>query len=283
MDIPFHQQQLRFIIDLASHRTPLLDDFFRFLNYFDTYYFTLFLIPILWIGISYRWGLRIFYLMVTNILVNGALKILVGWPRPSTDCPAVGLFHFDSGGFPSGAAQTAFLLGGLLIYRFKTKAAWALGLFYILIMSFSRLYLGVHYPIDVLGGWIVGSLLLVSYIRSIDRIEHFFATHGFFHGIALGIGIPLFILWITNGVGVAAQMMLAIGIAAGAVIALRFNLFLPDAKTVKEAIPRIFFAFSSVVIFLGLCPSEYWMAGNFFLSLWITLIAGPLYRTCWGK
>src|SRR5262245_52711156 len=148
--LPFHEEQLTFMIDLARHRIALLDPFFRFLNYFDSSYFFFALIPVIWLGISYQWGLRIFYWGTLGSLTNALVKYLVGWPRPSTDLPEIGLLHLHSNGFPSGAAQVCLFLGGLLIYYWRTPTAWIIGSIYILLISFSRLYLGVHYPIDLL-------------------------------------------------------------------------------------------------------------------------------------
>src|SRR5271163_2718599 len=109
--LPYHQQQLEFMIDLARSRIEFLDPFFRFLNYFDSPYFFFVLIPVIWIGFSYQWGLRIFYWATINNLINSFVKNAFAWPRPSTDLPELGLFTPSSHGFPSGGAQMSMLLG----------------------------------------------------------------------------------------------------------------------------------------------------------------------------
>src|SRR3990167_628111 len=101
-NLPFHQKQLEFMTDLACNRIEFLDPFFRFLNYFDTPYFFFILIPVIWLGVSYKWGLRIFYWATLNNLIIMAVKNAIGWSRPSTDLPEIGLFHPPSFGFPSG-------------------------------------------------------------------------------------------------------------------------------------------------------------------------------------
>src|ERR1700682_4176658 len=107
----WHQEQLQFMIDLAQNRIAFLDPFFRFLNYFDTDYFFFLLIPLIWIGFSYQWGIRIFYWLTLNNAVNSAAKLIVGWPRPNTEIPEIGMFHPTSFGFPSGGAQSCMFLG----------------------------------------------------------------------------------------------------------------------------------------------------------------------------
>lgn len=176
MQLPFQTEQLNFLTEIANHRTPFLDPIFLFLNYFDTPYFAAFLITLVWLGFSYRWGLKVTYLFFISGLLNYALKYAFELPRPTVAMPELGMFLFKSPGFPSGGAQTAFLFGSLLISQYKNLAAWIVGIFYILLISFSRLYLGLHYPIDILGGWTVGATLFIAFMfldKPIDyRISH---------------------------------------------------------------------------------------------------------------
>src|SRR5262249_26815749 len=73
--------------------------------------------------------------------------------------------HIVTGpGFPSGHAMTAVTLYGLILYQAwpRLRSAWARGLaglgsgLTILMVGFTRLYLGDHYPLDVLGGYSFG-------------------------------------------------------------------------------------------------------------------------------
>jgi undecaprenyl-diphosphatase len=81
---------------------------------------------------------------------------------------------FDSGyhasfySFPSGHATVAVGLYGMLTlvlaYRLRGAARWAVvvsGIFVVLLIGFSRLYLGVHYPTDIVAGYLAALLWLV--------------------------------------------------------------------------------------------------------------------------
>ena len=96
-----------------------------------------------------------------NILLNGALKLVFHRPRPSVfewQTPAV------SSSFPSGHAMSATAVYGTVAYLLirLQKHRWSRALtlagtvLLILLICLTRLYLGVHYPSDVLGGMIVG-------------------------------------------------------------------------------------------------------------------------------
>jgi len=96
--------------------------------------------------------------------VSDALKAAVGEHRPSGYHPLVGLPHSSS--FPSGHATISFACATVLAVL-EPRAGPA---FFTLAaaIAYSRLYLGVHWPLDVLAGaalGIVTALLLLAAVR----------------------------------------------------------------------------------------------------------------------
>lgn len=101
-------------------------------------------------------GVNMFtYLFVTF------LKYLIAIPRP------IGALEWGYS-FPSGHTASYVVFWGTLIFWIRTsnKSKWlkdmvyVLGIILILSVGYSRVYLGEHRPIDVVGGYIIGIIIL---------------------------------------------------------------------------------------------------------------------------
>lgn len=99
-------------------------------------------------------------LLIGLLFTNLILKPVVARPRPWLDVE--GLIHLmsesDYSSFPSGHATAAFAFACALLFGAKDKwMKWA-SMVVAVLMGLSRLYIGVHYPTDVVGGALVGIL-----------------------------------------------------------------------------------------------------------------------------
>jgi membrane-associated phospholipid phosphatase len=276
--LPLHEQQLEFMIDLAGNRIGFLDPFFRFLHYFDSPYFFFVLIPVIWLGFSYQWGLRIFYWFTLNSLVITLVKNAICWPRPSTDLPEIGMYHPSSYGFPSGGAQTCMFLGGILIYYWRTRAAWVIGSVYILLISFSRLYLGVHYPIDVLGGWVIAAILIALFIITKDPFEKWLAKRGPKFCLVLSLAIPVVLMLLIPKRGIYYIMGSTMGVGLGTYFSLQHHLFLPRSKNLNEGVGRSIIGIATLALIVFLWPEDGSFAKSFVAGLFMSLAASPICR-----
>ncbi len=99
--------------------------------------------------------------------IDRLLKILVDRPRPSPDLVSVIELN-QSGSFPSGHASFAMAFFGALFYFSSIYIRHTLlrrliqigSVAFILLTGISRIYLGTHWPSDVLGGYLLGGLVL---------------------------------------------------------------------------------------------------------------------------
>jgi undecaprenyl-diphosphatase len=104
-------------------------------------------------------------------LIAVVLKILIGRPRPAANLVQILSLEQDNG-FPSGHAISAILILGLIAYlsyinienhAIRTIVPVVLILLIVLI-GISRVYMGVHWPSDVIGGYLIGGTLLTLLI-----------------------------------------------------------------------------------------------------------------------
>lgn len=101
------------------------------------------------------------------LILNEGMKLLFSRPRP-TLWPS--LLHETTFGFPSGHALGSIVLYGLLAYFYASyrphhvKGIYLCSVLLIGSIGFSRLYLGVHYPTDIIAGYITGWLWIMACI-----------------------------------------------------------------------------------------------------------------------
>lgn len=105
-------------------------------------------------------------LIIDLVICNAILKPLVARPRPFSVRPWIDIIISPPSdfSFPSGHTAASFAAASALFFE-RSKLKWPSGVLAVLI-AFSRLYLYVHYPTDVLGGVAVG--ILCGYLGTIS-------------------------------------------------------------------------------------------------------------------
>ncbi|MDR0525838.1 MAG: phosphatase PAP2 family protein [Spirochaetaceae bacterium] len=114
-------------------------------------------------------GVRLGLLLLISAEFNGICKNLLKLPRPYNLDPTVGRGEAAGFGMPSGHAQLSLTFGlGVAVglkaqaHRFKVLL-WTGAIGYSFIVGFTRLYLGLHFPTDLIGGWLLGGIILGGY------------------------------------------------------------------------------------------------------------------------
>lgn len=106
-----------------------------------------------------------------DFIASGILKDLVARPRPSRVPELEGVLHLVNGyksgqfGFVSSHAANTMACGLLFSLIWRNKIATCGLMLWVAANCYSRMYLGVHYPTDILGGLTVGALMaVVAYV-----------------------------------------------------------------------------------------------------------------------
>lgn len=112
-------------------------------------------------------------------LINSVLKIAFNRPRP--DVFPWRTEHVGVASFPSGHAMTSIVVYGTLAFLIARLAptvwlkrmVWTVAMLVVLVVGLSRLYLGVHYPSDVLAGFVVGGAWAVVCALGMEAVRYF--------------------------------------------------------------------------------------------------------------
>ena len=115
---PILQWGIDLIISIQEVHGPVLDGFFRAITSMGTEEFHLLLLPLLFWCVDYGLGIRVALLVLLSSYLNSGLKDLFEQPRPFYLVPSVKLFEATGYGLPSGHAQSAVVVWGII-------AAWA--------------------------------------------------------------------------------------------------------------------------------------------------------------
>ncbi len=137
-------------------QSPALTALMKALTLAGSEYFYLLALPVLFWCIDERFGLRFGLLILASAFLNGWLKELFRQPRPFDLDPSLGLSQETNYGLPSGHSQGTATFWGLLAPKIKKPWGLALAVFMPLLIGFTRLYLGVHFPTDLFLGWLLG-------------------------------------------------------------------------------------------------------------------------------
>jgi len=105
--------------------------------------------------IDKRRGKFVTYVLFLGAYLNFFMKILVPWPRPPVNLRLTDK-NVTSYGFPSGHTQDSTTFWTWISLDFRKRVLAILGTAIVTAVGISRIYLGVHYPAQVIGGLVVG-------------------------------------------------------------------------------------------------------------------------------
>lgn len=184
------------IIAIQQVHGPVLDTIFRAITFMGEEEFYLILLPLLLWCVDFGLGVRVGALFLLSTYLNFGIKDLFCQPRPFQLDPSVKLADAEGYGLPSGHSQSAVVVWGSIAVWARKNWFWAVTISLMTLIGFSRVYLGVHFPTDVLAGWAIGAALLGLYLAVQPRVEQWLAKLNLRMHIFLALAVPLLLLLI---------------------------------------------------------------------------------------
>lgn len=156
---------------VAANRISFLNDFMVWVSYVGSTFFILVFMTSLFLYDERKkeWIIPLWLSFLVSLLFCYVLKILIGRERPDLLLEGVNLPTTFS--FPSGHTTGAFSVLFILDKEFPMlKWFW---LSFACLVGFSRVYIGVHYLSDVIGGALLGGFIgcLFLYLKEKDKVN----------------------------------------------------------------------------------------------------------------
>jgi len=231
---------------------PGLDAIFKAITFLGEEEFFLILLPLIFWCVDFAVGARLAFVFLLSAYANATLKGLLSHPRPFELDPTVKLHAAQGFGLPSGHSQSAVVLWDAIASEVRKTWLWVLAILLMVLIGFSRIYLGVHFPTDVLGGWAVGVVFLVVYLAFQPRVKTWLKQASLTLQLALAVAVPLVLLLLHPTKDTASPMAVLIGMGAGLALTRRLAPFSAAGPVWQRAVRFLVGGIGLLALYFGL-------------------------------
>lgn len=164
------------ILQLRSVATPFLDNLMFYITQLGSTRFYLIAVPVIYWCINRKSGYYIGMSVLAGGVATDIAKGMVNALRPFQVDAAIHvsddfLESAIGSGMPSGHAFNSMAFWTAASARFRRTWFWILSAAMILLVGFTRIYAGVHFPLQVLWGWLGGALTSVTVLLLLSLAE----------------------------------------------------------------------------------------------------------------
>lgn len=213
--------QLDIIRGIQSISNSFLDKVAQIVTFLGEETIVIIIIGLFYYVFNKEFGKKLAYVVLTSGLVNGVVKNFVKAPRPIGEEGIRSLRTETATGysFPSGHTQNAAALYSSVV-RYSKKKVWPkiIVAVIIVLVALSRLYLGVHYPVDVIVGGVLGVAISIIGMLLYDKVK----TNTLFLATA-GIMVPFVVIFAIQNNPLFNDFFKMFGMFCGATLAIMFE------------------------------------------------------------
>lgn len=221
---------------IQTFRNPAFDAFFQTINFLGDEDFYVLFLPLIFWCLHKALGIRLGAVLLFSMYLNQSLKDLFAAPRPHQFPNVWSPFKTAGYGIPSGHTQGTTVFWGYLGTQLKTRLWWTLAIALPLFVGIGRMYLGDHFPQDVLAGWAIGIALVAVYAIFQPRVGEWIAKQALTTQLALAIVIPLALLALHFTADTAKSVGVLLGFYVALVIENKYVRFATRAVLWKQIV-----------------------------------------------
>ena len=235
---------------IQAGANPSLDFLMRVVSVLGSSAAYIVMIAFIYWCIDEKKGLRLGIALIISVWLNIVFKFLLDQPRPFFPGfdPSLAMAPASMGGLPSGHAQNSLVVWFIIASWGKEKWHFVLAGIFCLLMAFSRVYLGVHFPTDILGGWLLGGALLCVYFLAGKRIESLLSKYAPRAGLVAVAGLSFLMTLYRPSVEVLIPAGILIGMGAGFYLCKRYIGFTALAPLSRNGFARYLTLFIRIAI-----------------------------------
>ncbi len=240
------QWGLQIVQWIQTFRNPLLDPIMGTTYYLGAEDFFILFLPLIFWCVRKSLGIRLSFVLIFSNYVNLVSKDFFAAPRPwQTEGKLYAPFKTEGFGLPSGHSQGAVTFWGYLATQMKTRGWWVLAIFMSLFIGIGRMYVGDHFPQDVLLGWTLGIVIVAAYAWIQPRVGAWIGKQSLAMQIGLAIVVPLLFIALHPTSDAVKSMGVILGMFAFLPIEEKYVRFDEHATWLKQILK---FAIGAAVI-----------------------------------